>query len=89
MFDDNRSDPDSALSKKKKRIMIYFIEAAEKLIEEEGVVKPDKKEVTVQVLVRTHQSFIAEAYGLKSDLDVERHKGRFMELFDYIMKAAG
>lgn len=54
----------------------------------EGFVKPEKKEATVQILVRTHQSFIAQACTEGGHLDIEKHKAHFMELFDYILEGA-
>lgn len=56
---------------------------------EEGFVSPEKKEMTVQLLVRTHQSFIFDASIEGTDLDVERHVESFMKIFDYIMEGAG
>lgn len=55
---------------------------------EEGFVKEDQKEIVVQAIVRTHQSFIAEACVIGDDLDIEAHKEQYMKLFDFIMKAA-
>ena len=54
----------------------------------EGFVAPEKREMTVQVLVRTHQSFIYEAWVREGALDIEAHIGDFMKLFDHIMNAA-
>ena len=55
---------------------------------EEGFVNPEKKEVTVQLLVRTHQSFIWDASMEGPDLDVKQYVEKFMKIFDYIMEGA-
>lgn len=55
---------------------------------EEGFVSREKKEQTVQLMVRTHQSFIYDAWMKGGRLDVEEHIEAFMKLFEYIMEQA-
>lgn len=55
---------------------------------EEHFVKPEKGNDTVQLIVRTHQSFLADACIRGGQLDIVEHVTKFMELFDYIMEAA-
>lgn len=54
----------------------------------EGFVSEEKKVDVVQVMVRTHQSFIAEMCVAGDQIDLEQHVEDFMQLFDYIMAAA-
>lgn len=55
---------------------------------EEGFVNPGKKEITVQLLVRTHQSFVLDALIEGPDLNVKQYVEKFMKIFDYIMEGA-
>ena len=54
----------------------------------DGFVTEEKKKATVQILVRTHQSFIYEAWMKGDALDARQHLRNFMELFDYILSSA-
>lgn len=55
---------------------------------EEGFVKPEKKNMTVQLLVRTHQSFLWDASIEGPNLDAAQYVEKFMKIFDYIMEGA-
>lgn len=55
---------------------------------EEGFVKEERRDMTIQLIVRTHQSFMLDASALGEHIDVEKHVEDFMKLFDYIMEAA-
>ncbi|MEG0988926.1 MAG: TetR/AcrR family transcriptional regulator [Clostridium sp.] len=55
---------------------------------EEGFVKAEKAADTVQVMVRTNESFILEACKLEDSTKIESHVEAFMKLFDYVMEAA-
>lgn len=54
----------------------------------EGFVDPKKKDMTVQLLVRTHQSFLWDATMEGPELDVGQYVENFMKLFDCIMEGA-
>lgn len=55
---------------------------------EEGFVSEEKMLPTVNLLVRTHQTFIYDACMQGDEREVERLIKDFMELFDYVMEAA-
>lgn len=55
---------------------------------EGGFVREENREAVAQIMVRTHQSFIAEASMAGGKLDIGKHVEAFMKLFDYIMESA-
>ena len=54
----------------------------------EGRISKDKSEVTLKLLINTHQSYIYKAWTMGDRIDPDEHNESFMELFDYIMEAA-
>lgn len=55
---------------------------------EEGFVAPEKAELTLELIIAVHQNFIYEATILGDCIDIDAHKARFQQLFEYILKQA-
>lgn len=54
----------------------------------EGYVAKERMQATTSLIIRTHQSFIYDAWMLGDQLDKENMVAAFLELFDYTMAAA-
>lgn len=55
---------------------------------EEGFVAPEKVELTMELIIAVHQNFIYEATLQGDSLDIDCHKVKFKQLFDYILEQA-
>ena len=55
---------------------------------QEGDVAAEKAGVTLELIVALHQNFIYEASLQGDKLDVEEHKKKFDEIFEYVLQAA-
>ena len=55
---------------------------------EDGFIAPDKVEVTMELIIRTHQSFIYDACVQGEKLDVDEHLRKFDRMLDYLLDAA-
>ena len=54
----------------------------------EGFVSPDKADLTLDLIISVHQNFIYEAAIQGDSLDLDAHKSRFFQMFDYLLAAA-
>jgi len=54
----------------------------------EGTVAPEKADITQELIIAVHQNFIYEAVLQGDSLDIEAHKARFEEMFNYILAQA-
>ena len=52
---------------------------------EEGFLAPEKAQITMELIIAVHQSFIYEA-SINAELDLEEHKARFNRMFDYLLE---
>ncbi|WP_283606896.1 TetR/AcrR family transcriptional regulator [Faecalispora anaeroviscerum] len=55
---------------------------------QEGFVAPEKADITLDLIIATHQTFIYEACLQGDRLDIQTHKQKFMQLFEYLLDAA-
>lgn len=55
---------------------------------QEGDVAAEKAGVTLELIVALHQNYIYEASLQGDKLDVEEHKKKFDEIFEYVLQAA-
>jgi len=55
---------------------------------EEGFIAPEKVDITLDLIISVHQNFIYEVCTHGEHLDLEAHKKRFTEMFEYILAAA-
>ena len=55
---------------------------------EDGFLAAEKADLTSEMIVAIHQNFIYEACITGNSLDIEAHKQKFMEIFDYLLDAA-
>ena len=55
---------------------------------QDGFVAPDKAELTMDLIIAVHQNFIYEAVIHGDTLDIENHKKKFTQMFDYLLTAA-
>lgn len=55
---------------------------------EDGFVAKEKADLTLELIVATHQSFIYEACIQGDALDIEVHKTKFNRIFEYILEMA-
>ena len=51
-------------------------------------VSPLKAEMTLDLLIRTHQSYMYEAWMRGDNIDTDEHNKSFLKAFDYIMELA-
>lgn len=54
----------------------------------EGTVADEKAEITQELIIAVHQTFIYEATLQGDSLDIPAHKARFDEIFNYILSQA-
>ncbi|MBQ9647740.1 MAG: TetR/AcrR family transcriptional regulator [Oscillospiraceae bacterium] len=54
----------------------------------EGFVDPAKADITLELIIAAHQSFIHDAWMQGGTLDLDAHKEKFNQLFEYILNAA-
>lgn len=52
---------------------------------EEGYIAPDKADMTLDLIIAVHQTFIYEAAAKGEQLDLEAHKRNFDAIFEYIL----
>lgn len=55
---------------------------------EEGLIAPEKAETTMELIIAVHQNFIYEASIHSDSLDIEGHKRRFNQMFEYLLAQA-
>lgn len=55
---------------------------------EDGFVALEKKDMTLDLIIAVHQSFLYQAYIQNGELDIEKHKQKFNQLFEYLLEAA-
>ena len=63
-------------------------EAVTERLVREGFIMEEKREATVEILVRTHQSFLDDICRKKDKLDLKKEKEEFLKIFDYLLEAA-
>lgn len=83
----------SGMSKPLRRMMLYgSMQERDRVtmqaMVEEGFVAPEKAEVTLDLLAAVHQNFIHEACTHGGALNLDAHKEKFNELFEYILTQA-
>ena len=54
----------------------------------EGFVAPEKADVILDLIISVHQTFIYEAAARGEKLDLDAHKKKFDEIFEYILSTA-
>lgn len=54
----------------------------------EGYVSPQKTQITLDLVIHLHQSFIYEAWIKGERIDADEHNEAFLKLFDYILETA-
>lgn len=52
---------------------------------EEGYIAPHKADMTLDLIIAVHQTFIYEAAAKGEHLDLDAHKQKFDEIFEYIL----
>lgn len=56
---------------------------------QDGFVLEEKADITLELIISLHQSFIYEACLRGETLNIEEHKNKFNRLFEYILEMAG
>lgn len=51
----------------------------------DGVIDKDKSNIVIELMVRTQQSYLLEAYDLDDESEIEIHSDEFLKLFDNII----
>lgn len=54
----------------------------------EGFIAPEKADLTLELIIAVHQNFIYEAAIQGDSLDIEGHKAKFQQMFDYLLSIA-
>jgi len=52
---------------------------------EEGFIAPEKADMTLELIIAVHQTFIYEAAAKGEHLDLDEHKRNFDQIFEYIL----
>ena len=54
----------------------------------EGFIAPEKADLTLELIIAVHQNFIYEASIQGDCLDLDAHKSKFFQMFDYLLSIA-
>ncbi len=54
----------------------------------EGFIAPEKADLTLELIIAVHQNFIYEASIQGDCLDLDAHKAKFFQMFDYLLSIA-
>lgn len=56
---------------------------------QEGYIREEKADITLDLIVGLHQNFIYEASLKGENLDLEEHEEKFTKLFEYVLEMGG
>lgn len=54
----------------------------------DGIVNEDKANIMMELIVRTQQSYLIQAYDLNEETEIKNHSDNFLKLFDHIIYSA-
>jgi len=53
----------------------------------EGIIKKDKADIIVELIVRTQESYLLDAFNCKNESEVKVQSEKFMNLFNYLIES--